>query len=165
MGLRGIFSRRSFLTTAFAAVVVATGSTWGGKLFVVGQLPGPQSVLDEISKYVRAGYRNLNGMSDDKPIWDNSNDWIRAVDWEAVRSQLAGTNVRFAVDAFDVESAAEGLEPFEKLSRIMVELVPIPGDSFYDKALAEFISGNASFDALQLFSPWPAPSCASRMSS
>ena len=35
-----------------------------------------------------------------------------------------------------------------------VELVPIPDDSFYDKAVAEFISGNAAFDALQFFSPW-----------
>ena len=40
------------------------------------------------------------------------------------------------------------------LSGITVELVPIPDDSFYDKALAEFISGNSSFDALQFFSPW-----------
>ena len=32
--------------------------------------------------------------------------------------------------------------------------MPIPDDSFYDKAVAEFISGNASFDALQFFSPW-----------
>lgn len=165
MGLRGRFSCRSFLTMASAAGIVATGSTWGGKLLVAGHLPDPQSVLDEISKYVRAGYRNLNGMSDDKPIWDNSKDWIRAVAWEAMRSQLAGTNVRFAVGAADAESAVEGLEPFEKLSGITVELVPIADDSFYDKALAEFISGNASFDALQFFSPSPAPSCASCMSS
>jgi multiple sugar transport system substrate-binding protein len=32
--------------------------------------------------------------------------------------------------------------------------VPIPDDSLYDKVVAEFISGNASFDALQFFSPW-----------
>ena len=32
--------------------------------------------------------------------------------------------------------------------------MPIPDDSLYDKALAEFISGNASFDAIQFFSPW-----------
>jgi multiple sugar transport system substrate-binding protein len=46
------------------------------------------------------------------------------------------------------------LAPFEALSGINVELVPIPDDSMYDKVLAEFISGNASFDALQFFSPW-----------
>lgn len=53
-----------------------------------------------------------------------------------------------------MESAADGLEPFEALSGIKVELVPIPDDSLYDKVLAEFISGTASFDALQFFSPW-----------
>jgi multiple sugar transport system substrate-binding protein len=76
------------------------------------------------------------------------------VDWEKVRQEQAGKTVRFAIGAADQESAAEGLKPFEQLSGIKVELVPIPDDSFYDKAVAEFISGNASFDALQFFSPW-----------
>ena len=62
--------------------------------------------------------------------------------------------MRFAIGAADAESAAAGLKPFEQLSGLKVELVPIPDDSFYDKAVAEFISGNASFDALQFFSPW-----------
>ena len=78
----------------------------------------------------------------------------RTVDWEAVRSQLSDTTVRFAVGAADAESAADGLTPFEALSGIKVELVPIPDDSMYDKVVAEFISGNAAFDALQFFSPW-----------
>ena len=67
---------------------------------------------------------------------------------------MSGTTVRFAVGAADAESAKAGLAPFEALSGITVELVPIPDDSMYDKVLAEFISGNASFDALQFFSPW-----------
>ena len=54
----------------------------------------------------------------------------------------------------DAESAKVGLAPFEALSGITVELVPIPDDSMYEKVFAEFISGNASFDALQFFSPW-----------
>ena len=149
-------SRRSFLKSSSAAGIAVGGTSWGAQAFADGHLPDPQSVLDEISinKYVRQDYRELYGMSDDKPIWDNNKDWIRTVDWEAVRSELAGTTVRLAIGAADAESAAEGLVPFEKLSGIKVELVPIPDDSFYDKALAEFISGNASFDALQFFSPW-----------
>ena len=156
MEFRGRLSRRSFMTRASAVGIAATGSAWGGKLLAANHLPDPQSVLDgiSISQYVRADYRELYGMSDDKPIWDNSKDWIRTVDWEKVRSELSGTTVRFAVGAADAESAAEGLVPFEALSGITVELVPIPDDSFYDKAIAEFISGNASFDALQFFSPW-----------
>ena len=156
MGIPGRFKRRSFLKASSAMGVAALGSTWSTRLLADNHLPDPQSVLDDISisKYVREDYRTLYSMSDDKPIWDNSKDWIRTADWEAIRGELAGTTVRFAIGAADTESAAEGLAPFEALSGIKVELVPIPDDSMYDKVLAEFISGNASFDALQFFSPW-----------
>jgi len=156
MRISGPLKRRSFLKASSAASVAALGTCWSTRLLADGHLPDPQSVLDEISisQYVREDYRALYSMSDDKPIWDNSKDWIRTADWEAIRSELAGTTVRFAIGAADAESAAEGLAPFEALSGITVELVPIPDDSMYDKVLAEFISGNASFDALQFFSPW-----------
>lgn len=148
-------SRRSFLRSS-AAVGVAVGAG-GLSMPALAQsgLPDPASVLDRISVpgYVREDYRKLYNMSDE-PLWDPAKDWIRNVDWEKVRSEQAGKSVRFAIGAADQESAAEGLKPFEALSGIKVELVPIPDDSFYDKAVAEFISGNASFDALQFFSPW-----------
>src|SRR4029078_3644763 len=51
-------------------------------------------------------------------------------------------------------SVPDACKPFQELSGMTVELVPIPDDSLYDKVVAEFISGNASFDALQFFSPW-----------
>ncbi|WP_421723167.1 ABC transporter substrate-binding protein [Bauldia sp.] len=153
-------TRRSFLKSTAAAGVTAGVSASVGTSLVApalaqSDLPNPADVLADISveKYVRADYRELYGMSD-APLWDPDKDWIRTVDWEAVRSDQAGKTVRFAIGAADQESAAEGLVPFEKLSGIQVELVPIPDDSFYDKAIAEFISGNASFDALQFFSPW-----------
>ena len=156
MTFSGKLSRRSFMKSTAATGMSTLGAGFASQVWADGHLPDPQSVLDQISiaGYVREDYRNLYSMSDDKPFWDNSKDWIRTVDWEAVRSELAGSTVRFAIGAADTESAAEGLEPFKQLSGIEVELVPIPDDSFYDKALAEFISGNASFDALQFFSPW-----------
>jgi multiple sugar transport system substrate-binding protein len=148
-------SRRSFLHTG-AAFGVATGAI-GLKTPALAEshLPDIQSILDTITveKYVREDYRTLYGLTNE-PMWDPAKDWIRTVDWEKVRSELAGTTVRFAIGAADQESAAEGLVPFEALSGIKVELVPIPDDSIYDKAIAEFISGNASFDALQFFSAW-----------
>ncbi len=152
----GKFSRRSFLKSSSAAGLAVAGTTWSNRSFAAGHLPDPQTVLDQISvnEYVREDYRKLYNLSDDGPLWDPSKDWIRTVDWEQVRSELAGTEVRFAIGAADAESAAEGLAPFEALSGIKVQLVPIPDDSMYDKVLAEFISGNASFDALQFFSPW-----------
>lgn len=149
-------SRRGFLRHT-AAFGLAAGAASALKLpaFAQSGLPDVQSVLDKISvkDYVREDYRKLYKMSDD-PLWDPAKDWIRTVDWEKIRSEQTGKTVRFAVGAADQESAAEGLKPFEQLSGIKVELVPIPDDSFYDKAVSEFISGNASFDALQFFSPW-----------
>jgi multiple sugar transport system substrate-binding protein len=153
-------SRRSFLErSAAVGLISGAGAVSLGGLslpaFAQSGLPDPKAVLDRISVkgYVREDYRKLYNMSDD-PLWDPAKDWIRTVDWEKVRSEQAGKTVRFAIGAADQESAAAGLKPFEELSGIKVELVPIPDDSFYDKAIAEFISGNASFDALQFFSAW-----------
>ena len=148
-------SRRSFLQTG--AALGAAAGTLGLKTAALAQsgLPDIQATLDSISVagYVREDYRKLYSMSDD-PLWDPAKDWIRTVDWEKVRSELSGTTVRFAIGAADQESAVEAIKPFEALSGIKVELVPIPDDSIYDKAISEFISGNASFDALQFFSAW-----------
>ncbi len=146
-------TRRSVMLAGTASAA-AMASPWVRPAFSQG-LPDPQQILDDISveKYVRADYRELYGMTND-PLWDPDQDWIRTVDWEAVRQAQSGKTVRFAIGAADQDSAAEGLVPFEQLSGIQVELVPIPDDSLYDKALAEFISGNASFDAIQFFSPW-----------
>ncbi len=151
----GGLTRRSLLATSAAAAGTTLVAPSIVRAAAHSDLPDPQSVLDKISvrDYVREDYRELYSMSDE-PLWDPARDWIRTVDWEAVREAQAGKTVRFAIGAADQESAAEGLAPFEALSGIKVELVPIPDDSFYDKAIAEFISGNASFDALQFFSPW-----------
>ncbi len=152
-----ILSRRALLQrTAAAGLATGIGGLGLGRpALAQSGLPDPQTILDGISVegYVRADYRKLYNMTD-APLWDPAKDWIRTVDWEKVRADQAGKTVRFAIGAADAESAADGLKPFEQLSGLKVELVPIPDDSFYDKAVAEFISGNASFDALQFFSPW-----------
>ncbi len=123
---------------------------------LASELPNPADVLAKINvgNYVKKDYRDQYKLADGDLLWDPAKDWIRTVDWEAVRSEHAGKTVKFAVGAADTESAADGLKPFEQLSGIKVELVPIPDDSMYDKVVAEFISGTASFDALQFFSPW-----------
>ncbi len=149
-------TRRSFLKNSAALGATSViGSGLAIPALADGHLQDPATILNDISvaKYVRQDYQDLYNMSGN-PLWDPSKDWIRTVDWDKVRQELAGTTVRFAIGAADAESAKEGLAPFEALSGINVELVPIPDDSMYDKVLAEFISGNASFDALQFFSPW-----------
>ncbi len=153
-------SRRSFLkSTTGVGLSVAAASALplvNVRSSLAQSLEDPAAILARINvgDYVREDYRQQYNLADDDKLWDPAKDWIRTVDWEKVRSEFAGTTVRFAIGAADMESAADGLEPFEALSGIQVELVPIPDDSLYDKVLAEFISGNASFDALQFFSPW-----------
>lgn len=155
MAIHSRFTRRGLLRSGAALGGTTLAGSLATPLFADDGLPDPQDVLDRISvkEYVRKDYQQLYNLSGE-PLWDPARDWIRTVDWDQVRKEQAGKTVRFAVGAADQESAAEGLVPFEQLSGIKVELVPIPDDSFYDKAVAEFISGNASFDALQFFSPW-----------
>jgi multiple sugar transport system substrate-binding protein len=157
---KAIINRRSLLKLAAAGAAVLTGAT-GLPLFSVrrsfaASLPDPAQVLANINvgNYVKKEYREQYKLGDNDELWDPKKDWIRTVDWEAVRKEHAGKTVRFAIGAADRESAQDGLKPFLDLSGINVDLVPIPDDSMYDKVVAEFLSGNASFDALQFFSPW-----------
>ena len=98
---------------------------------LAANLADPASVLAKINvgNYVKKEYRDLYKLGDDDLLWDPAKDWIRVADWETVRSQFAGKTVKFAIGAADKESAADGLKPFEELSGISVELVPIPDNS------------------------------------
>ena len=101
------FSRRAFMKgTAAAGVASGASFSIGAPAFAQSGLPDPASVLADISvgKYVRKDYRELYNMSD-APLWDPNKDWIRTVDWEAVRKAQAGKSVRFAIGAADTESA------------------------------------------------------------
>ena len=153
---RSGFGRRSFLKSSAAIAAVGGTSLGGARAGFAQGSADPAGILAKINvgNYVKADYRKQYDLADDDLLWDPKKDWIRTVDWEQIRSEFSGKTVRFAIGAADVESAADGLGPFEALSGMKVELVPIPDDSMYDKVLAEFISGNASFDALQFFSPW-----------
>ena len=108
----------------------------------------------EVGKFVKKEYRDQYKLGDNDELWDPGKDWIRTADWEGIRKEHAGKTVRFAIGAADRESAQDQVAPFEALSGIKIELVAIPDDSMYDKVVAEFLGGNASFDAIQFFSPW-----------
>jgi multiple sugar transport system substrate-binding protein len=157
----GVLSRRSLLKSSAAAGAALVTGTGAISLFNVRSaysqnLPNPADVLAKINvgNMVKKEYREQYKLGDNDELWDPKKDWIRTVDWEAVRKEHAGKTVRFAIGAADRESAQDQVEPFAQLSGIKIELVAIPDDSMYDKVVAEFLSGNASFDALQFFSPW-----------
>ena len=152
------YSRRSFLKSSAAkGAVLATGAS-GISLFNINRsfaaMKNPADILATINvgNKVNKDYRAQYKLGDNDLLWDPKKDWIRTVDWEAVRKEHAGKTVRFAIGAADADSAKD--ETFTELSGIKVELVPIPDDSMYDKVVAEFLGGKASFDALQFFSPW-----------
>lgn len=157
----GALTRRSLLKSTTVAGAGLMAGTLGVSLFNVSRglaqsLPNPADVLAKINvgNMVKKEYREQYKLGDNDLLWDPAKDWIRNVDWEQVRSQHAGKTVRFAIGAADRESAQDQVEPFAQLSGIKIELVAIPDDSMYDKVVSEFLSGNASFDALQFFSPW-----------
>src|SRR4051812_28436852 len=100
MTASGRFSRRSFMRASAALGVAGSMGKLAAPAFAQSGLPDPESVLDEISvkKYVREDYQKLFNMSGE-PLWDPELDWIRTVDWEAVRKEQAGKTVRFAIGA------------------------------------------------------------------
>ena len=129
-GISGKLSQRSFLGASAAAGFTETGP------------PDPRSFLDDIpvSKYVGDDCRPLYGMADSKPVWNNSKDGSRAADRETARSEMSDSSAHFAIGSIaDTKPAAgtEGFAPFEVLSSIKVELVPVLDDALYDKAVAE----------------------------
>src|SRR5689334_8323033 len=126
-------SRRSLLKSAAAFSAAGLVGTGGVSLFNVrrslaAQLPDPASVLDKINvgNYVKKEYREQYHLGDNDLLWDPAKDWIRTVDWEAVRKEHGGKKVRFAIGAADRESAQDGTAPFKDLSGIEIELVAIP---------------------------------------
>jgi multiple sugar transport system substrate-binding protein len=155
----GLLTRRSLLKTtaaSSAALVSGVGATMFNINGAFAAMANPADVLKDISvgKMVKKEYREQYKLGDSDELWDSSKDWIRTADWEAIRKEHAGKTVRFAIGAADRESAQDQVAPFEALSGIKIDLVAIPDDSMYDKVVAEFLGGNASFDAIQFFSPW-----------
>jgi multiple sugar transport system substrate-binding protein len=150
-------SRRSFLKSS-AAAGVTLAAAGGVNMFNInrsfGAMMNPADILAKLNvgSKVNKAYREQYKLGDNDLLWDPKKDWLRTVDWEAVRKEHAGKTVRFAIGAADAESAKD--PTFTELSGIIVEPVAIPDDSMYDKVVAEFLGGNASFDALQFFSPW-----------
>jgi len=94
-------SRRSFIKKSTALGVAGAAASISPPFISRGfaLTRDPQTILDEISvkNYVREDYQELYKMSGD-PIWDPAKDWIRTVDWEAVREAQAGkTTIRRVV--------------------------------------------------------------------
>ena len=157
----GLLTRRSLLKSTVAASAALVAGTGGVSLFNVRSaysqnLPNPADVLAKINvgNVVKKAYRDQYKLGDNDELWDPKKDWIRTADWEAIRKEHAGKTVRLAIGAADRESAQDQIEPFAQLSGIKIEIFPIPDDSLYDKIVAEFLSGNAGFDAVQFFSGW-----------
>src|SRR5262245_65092503 len=111
----GRLSRRSLLKSATAFGAAGLVGVGGVSLFNVrrslaAELPDPASVLAKINvgNYVKKEYRDQYKLGDNDLLWDPAKDWIRTVDWEAVRKEHAGKKVRFAIGAADRESAQDG---------------------------------------------------------
>ena len=158
MLLTNKLSRRSLLkATAATGAVAAVG---GVNMFNINgafaAMANPADVLANINvaNYVHKDYQKQFNLKGDETLWDPKKDWIRTVDWEAVRKEHAGKTVRLLISSDDREAALAGTKPFFELSGIKIDLVAIPDSDMQNKIVSEAVSGNPSFDCVQFFSPW-----------
>ena len=150
-------SRRQFMqTTALAVTALATPVVLRGTAALAATLPDPDKVLSSINcgNFVKKDYLEQFGIGPNELLWDPKKDWIRTADWEAIRSKFAGQKTRFAIGAADADSVSANLDPFRKLSGMDVEVVPIPDDQLFDKAMTDFSAGAGRFDTIEYFSPY-----------
>ncbi len=158
MSLTNKLSRRSLLkATAATGAVAAVG---GVNMFNINgafaAMANPADVLAKINvaNYVHKDYQKQFKLNGDEMLWDPKKDWIRTVDWEAVRKEHAGKTVRLLISSDDREAALAGTKPFFELSGIKIDLVAIPDSDMQNKIVSEAVSGKPSFDCVQFFSPW-----------
>ena len=88
-------TRRSLLKSTAAAGAALAAGTGGVSLFNVRSaysqcLPNPADVLAKINvgNMVNKAYREQYKLGDNDELWDPKKDWIRNVDWEAVRVEF-----------------------------------------------------------------------------
>lgn len=158
MLLTNKLSRRSLLkaTVATGAAAAVGGVNMFNINGAFAAMENPADVLAKINvaNYVHKDYQKQYNLTGDEMMWDPKKDWIRTVDWEAVRKEHAGKTVRFLISSDDRESALAGTKPFFDLSGIKIDLVAIPDSDMQNKIVSEAVSGNPSFDCVQFFSPW-----------
>ena len=91
----GLITRRSLLKSSAAVSAALVSGVGGVSMFnVTGALAAmanPADVLAGINvgKYVKKEYREQYKLGDNDELWDPKKDWIRTVDWEAVRKEHA----------------------------------------------------------------------------
>ena len=80
------------------------------------------------------------------------NDWVKQVDWDAVKKKYGGTTITMATEGTDIQAPQMFAEQFEKLSGIKVELLGIPPVSIFEKFLISFVSGTSAYDLIEYYS-------------
>ena len=85
------------------------------------------------------------------PGYQFPNDWVKTIDWTAVKNEVGGTTVTMAIQGHDVSAPSMFREDFEKLSGIKVELIGVPSEEFTEKLLVEFLAGTAKYDTVEYY--------------
>lgn len=80
------------------------------------------------------------------------NDWVKKVDWDAIKKKYGGTTITLATEGTDIEAPKMFVEHFEKLSGIKVNLLGIPPANLFEKYLIAFVSGTSSYDLIEYYS-------------
>ena len=85
------------------------------------------------------------------PGYQFPNDWVKTVDWSAIKNKYAGTTITMAIQGHDVSAPAMFQKDFEQLSGIKVELLGVPSEEFTEKLLIEFLAGTAKYDTVEYY--------------
>jgi len=80
------------------------------------------------------------------------NDWVKTVDWDAIKKKFDGTTITMATEGTDIQAPQMFAEHFEKLSGIKVDLLGIPPVSLFEKFLISFVSGTSAYDLIEYYS-------------
>lgn len=80
------------------------------------------------------------------------NDWVKKVDWDAIKKKYGGTTITLATEGTDIEAPKMFVEHFEKLSGIHVNLLGIPPANLFEKYLIAFVSGTSAYDLIEYYS-------------
>jgi multiple sugar transport system substrate-binding protein len=80
------------------------------------------------------------------------NDWVKQMDWAAIREKFAGTEITVACEGTDIGAPQMFADHFEKLSGIKVKLIGIPPENLFEKLLIAFAARVATYDMIEYYS-------------
>ncbi len=118
-----------------------------GSAFALSEFPKAKDYLTE--EVVSPVILQRASLPDDYLFPD---DWVKQMDWAAIREEFAGTEITVACEGTDIGAPQMFAEHFEKLSGIKVNLIGIPPENLFEKLLIAFTARVSTYDVIEYYS-------------